>query len=107
MQKLEESNQALQDFASIASHDMQEPLRKVSSFGSVLKQKSGNSLGEDGKDYLDRMLSATKRMDSLLKALLDYSRVSTRAEPFREVDLNVLVREVLSDLEWRIGKTGG
>lgn len=107
MGKLQESNQALQDFASIASHDMQEPLRKVSSFGNRIKLKHGDALGEEGKDYLDRMLNATERMQSLLKSLLDYSRVTTKAEPFREVDLAVIVREVLSDLEVRIERTGG
>ncbi len=107
MRKLQESNQALQDFVSIASHDLQEPLRKVTSFGNRLKQKHGDAMGEKGKDYLDRMLGATDRMQILLKSLLDYSRVSTKAEPFRPVDLAEIIREVLSDLEVRIESTGG
>jgi PAS domain S-box-containing protein len=107
MQKLQESNQALQDFASIASHDMQEPLRKVQSFGNMLKKKYGDTLGEGGKDYLERMLNATDRMGSLLTSLLDYSRVSSRAEPFREVKLSAIIRDVLDDLEVRIRSTGG
>ena len=107
MAKLEKSNQALQDFASIASHDMKEPLRKVISFGNMLRQKSGESLGQSGNDYLNRMLNATERMQSLLGGLLDYSRVTTAAEPFKEVDLSDLIGEVLSDLEVRIVKTGG
>ena len=104
--KLEQSNEALQDFAFIASHDMQEPLRKVSAFGDRLKQEYGDSLGEEGNDYLSRMLNATERMQSLLKALLDYSRVTTKGEPFREVELAVVLREVLSDLEVGIEETG-
>jgi PAS domain S-box-containing protein len=107
MAKLEQSNQALQDFASIASHDMKEPLRKVISFGNMLRQKSGDSLGQSGKDYLNRMLHATERMQSLLTGLLDYSRVTTTSEPFEEIDLSDLIGEVLSDLEVRILKTGG
>ncbi|MGO9019545.1 MAG: PAS domain S-box protein, partial [Syntrophobacteraceae bacterium] len=107
MTKLEQSNQALQDFASIASHDMKEPLRKVISFGNMLRQKSGESLGQSGNDYLDRMLHATERMQSLLAGLLDYSQVATASEPFKEVDLSDLVGEVLSDLEVRIVRTGG
>jgi light-regulated signal transduction histidine kinase (bacteriophytochrome) len=107
MKKLEESNQALQEFASIASHDMQEPLRKVSSFGNMLKQKYGDSIGEGGKDYLDRMLGATDRMQILLKSLLEYSRVTSRAESFKQVELSTIIREVLSDLEVRIASTGG
>ena len=107
MAKLEQSNQALQDFASIASHDLKEPLRKVISFGNMLRQRSGDSLGQSGNDYLNRMLNATERMQSLLTGLLDYSRVATASEPFKEVDLSDLIGEVLSDLEVRIVKTGG
>ena len=105
--ELERSNQALQDFASIASHDMQEPLRKVISFGKRVKEKYSDSLGEDGNDYLERMLKATDRMQTLLKSLLEYSRVTTRAEPFREVELAAIVEEVISDLEVSLEKTGG
>ncbi|SPF50533.1 putative Histidine kinase [Syntrophobacter sp. SbD1] len=107
MAKLEQSNQALQDFASIAAHDLREPLRKVISFGDMLRQESGESLGQSGNDYLNRMLHATERMKSLLTGLLDYSRVATAAEPFKEVDLSDLIGEVLSDLEVRVVKTGG
>jgi PAS domain S-box-containing protein len=106
MSKLEESNQSLRDFASIASHDLQEPLRKVISFGNMLKQKYNDLLGQTGNDYLGRMLDATQRMQSLLMGLLEYSRVTTKADPFTEVDLTRIVRDVLSDLEVRIEKTG-
>jgi PAS domain S-box-containing protein len=107
MTKLERSNQALQDFAYIAAHDMKEPLRKVISFGNLLSQKYKDSLAQTGNDYLNRMLHATERMQSLLTGLLDYSRVATAAEPFKEVDLSGLIREVISDLEVRIVRTGG
>jgi light-regulated signal transduction histidine kinase (bacteriophytochrome) len=73
----------------------------------MLRQKSGDSLGQTGNDYLDRMLNATGRMQSLLWGLLDYSRVATAAEPFKEVDLSDLIGEVISDLEVRIVTTGG
>ena len=105
--KLEESNQALRDFASIASHDLQEPLRKVKTFGGMLKQKCGDLIGEEGFSYLERVLDANQRMQSLLTALLEYSRLSTRADPFVEVELAKIICEVLSDLEVRIEKTGG
>lgn len=107
MAKLEQSNQALQDFAYIAAHDLREPLRKVTSFGNMLRQKCEDSLGQTGNDYLNRMLSAAERMQSLLTGLLAYSRVATAGEPFEEVDLSDLVGEVISDLEVRIVKTGG
>jgi light-regulated signal transduction histidine kinase (bacteriophytochrome) len=107
MTKLEESNQALQDFAAIASHDLQEPLRKVAAFGNMLKQKCGGSLEEQGRDYLERILNANQRMQALLSALLEYSRLSTKVAPFVEVALTKLIQEVLSDLEVTIVKTGG
>ena len=107
MAKLEQSNLALQDFAYIAAHDMKEPLRKVMSFGNLLSQKYKDSLAQTGNDYLNRMLHATERMQSLLMGLLDYSRVATAAEPFKEVDLSGLIGEIISDLEVRIVKTGG
>lgn len=107
MARLEESNQALQDFASIAAHDLQEPLRKVRTFGGMLKQKWGDSLGDQGNGYLERVLNANQRMESLLAALLEYSRLTTRADPFVEVPLTKLIHEVLSDLEVRIQGTGG
>ncbi|MGA2402318.1 MAG: GAF domain-containing protein [Syntrophobacteraceae bacterium] len=106
MSRLEESNRALHDFAFIASHDLQEPLRKVKTFGGMLKQKWGGSLGEQGNDYLGRMLAATQRMQSLLAALLEYSRLATKADPFVEVGLTGIVAEVLCDLEVRIERTG-
>ncbi len=106
MEKLRQSNQALQDFASIASHDLQEPLRKVISFGDMLKKRSEAALGETGNEYLDRMLAATRRMQSLLTGLLEYSRVTTQANPFTRIDLNEIVSEVLSDLEIRIEMVG-
>ena len=105
--ELQRSNQALQDFAFIASHDMQEPLRKVISFGNMLQQKYKDSLEQTGNDYLNRMLDATERMHSLLTGLLEYSRVTTNPEPFREVDVSAVIHEVLSDLEIIIKQTGG
>lgn len=106
MARLEQSNQALQDFASIAAHDLQEPLRKVITFGNMVKQRYIDSLGQTGSDYISRMLDATQRMQSLLKGLLEYSRVATQANPFVKIDLGSIVSEVLSDLEVRIQSTG-
>ncbi len=104
---LERSNQALQEFSSIASHDMQEPLRKIRTFGDQLKRNHGECLTGCGADYLDRMLGAASRMQKLLEALLDYSRLSTRADPFVRVNLGKVVREVIEDLDVRISETEG
>jgi PAS domain S-box-containing protein len=105
--ELQRSNQALQEFASFASHDLREPLRKVQMFGDLLRDHSEKGLGNEAQDYVFRMTSATKRMQSLLDALLDYSRVTTRAKPIVEVRLNRVVEDVVTDLEARIQQTGG
>ena len=104
---LSQSNRELQDFASVASHDLQEPLRKIQAFGDRLRQKCEGQLSEAGNDYLARMLNAASRMQTLINDLLTFSRVTTKAQPFSKVDLNVIARDVLSDLEVRIEQTGG
>jgi two-component system sensor kinase FixL len=104
--ELERSNRELQDFAYVSSHDLQEPLRKIQAFGDRLKAKELDKLSEQGKDYIDRMLNAAFRMQKLINDLLSFSRVTTQSQPFTKVDLNLLLREVLSDLEVVIDKTG-
>lgn len=104
--RLKRTNQELRDFASIASHDLQEPLRKVSTFGSILEAKFSDPLGKEGQAYLTKMLDATARMQALIHSLLIYARVTTRSEPFVSVDLGKLVKEVLLDLEIPIQETG-
>lgn len=103
---LQRSNQELQDFAYVASHDLQEPLRKIQAFGNLLVDEYGDSLG-DGRDYLSRMQNAASRMSTLIEDLLAFSRVTTQAKPFSPVDLNVIAQEVLADLETRIADTRG
>ncbi|MFZ0533582.1 MAG: PAS domain S-box protein [Anaerolineales bacterium] len=105
--KLEQSNRDLQEFAYIASHDLQEPLRKVLAFGDRLANKYGDLLDETGRDYLKRMRDASQRMQTLINDLLAFSRVSTRAQPFDKVNLNSLIQEVISDLENQIDRTQG
>lgn len=104
--KLERSNKELQDFAFIASHDLQEPLRKVRAFGSLLMEEHGGCLDGQGRDYLHRMMGATERMSEMIQSLLNYSRVATRAEVFQKVALTELVQEVVRDLESYIKKSG-
>jgi signal transduction histidine kinase len=105
--KLERSNQELQSFASVASHDLQEPLRKIEAFGDRLQKKYSEQLTGDGALYLDRMQDAARRMRALINALLSYSRVTTKALPYAQVSLNDIAAEVLSDLQMRIEDTGG
>lgn len=103
--RLEQNNRELQEFAYVASHDLQEPLRKVRAFGDRLQTKCGPAFTDEGRDYLARMLSAAQRMQVLIQDLLEFSRVTTRAQPFVSVDLNKVAREVVSDLEVRIEQT--
>jgi light-regulated signal transduction histidine kinase (bacteriophytochrome) len=103
---LERSNQELEQFASVASHDLQEPLRKIQAFGDRLATKFGEQLGEDGRDYVERMQRSAARMRTLINDLLSFSRVSTQAQPFSHCELGTIARDVVGDLERRIEETG-
>ncbi len=105
--KLEQSNRELQEFAYVASHDLQEPLRKVQAFGDRLEKKCAAQLTDEGRDYINRMRSAANRMQNLINDLLTFSRVSTKTQPFQPVDLKKIAEEVVSDLEIRIEQTVG
>lgn len=106
-QQLERSNRDLQDFAFIASHDLQEPLRKIQAFGDLLMQEIGAQENSQAEDFVNRMRDAAARMKRMIDDLLSYSRVSTRENPLELVDLSQLASEVLSDQEVRIAMSGG
>lgn len=97
--ELARSNAELTDFAYIASHDLQEPLRKISAFGDRLQSKYEAVLDEKGRDYLARMQNAALRMEQLINDLLQYSRVTTKGRPMAPVVLKEVLRVVLDDLE--------
>ncbi len=103
--ELARSNQDLEQFAYSASHDLQEPLRKVMAFGSLLEKEYGAKLEGDGHLYLASIAKATLRMQTLINDLLSYSRVTTQGKRFVAVNMNEVVRGVLSDLEVRIRET--
>ncbi len=103
--ELERSNSELQDFAYVSSHDLQEPLRKIRAFGDRLKREV-QQMNDKSIDYLERMISAAERMQVLINDLLSFSRVSTNAKSFQDVDLNQIAKEVLSDLEIAIENSG-
>jgi signal transduction histidine kinase len=105
--RLERSNKELQDFASVASHDLQEPLRKIQAFSDRLRTRCAAALDDVGRDYLDRVQNAAKRMQTLINDLLTFCRITTKAQPFVPTDLKGAALEVISDLEVRIEQVGG
>ena len=105
--KLESLNSELQEFAFVASHDLQEPLRKIQTFGNLLAVKFTDSIEPDGLDYLMRMTRAADRMSELLRSLLNYSRIVTQPNPFVSTSLAKIIQEAASDLELVIKRANG
>ncbi len=99
---LNRSNIELEQFAYVASHDLQEPLRKIIAFGERLDIKFGNILGDDGKLYLTRMISASLRMKLLIENLLNFSTITKHNADFKPTDLNDILKSALSDLDIKI-----
>ncbi len=104
-ENLARSNRDLQEFAQVASHDLQEPLRKIRYFSGKLRDGLGETLAEDQLNTLGRLNSATERMQRLINDLLDFARVTTRAKPFIVLALDTAVTEALSNLEATIAET--
>jgi len=105
--ELERSNKELEQFAYIASHDLQEPLRKIRTFGDRLHTKCGQQLDDVGRECLTRMQDAAERMQRLIDGLLTLSRVTTQGQEFVRVNLEEVVQEVVRDLEAQIEKVQG
>jgi PAS domain S-box-containing protein len=105
-QELERSNRELEQFAYVASHDLQEPLRKIQAFGDRLRDRFRDQVGDQGREYIDRMLASAGRMRRLIDDLLAYSRLTTQARPFTRTDLNDVLHDVVEDLAARVEATG-
>ena len=105
--ELERSNRELEQFAAIASHDLQEPLRKIRTYADVLQQRHAVVLDEAVRDYLQRIVSAAGRMQTLIGDLLQLSRITVTPRPFVPVDLGRVVPEVLSDMEVALRESNG
>jgi len=103
--KLAESNHELEQFAYIVSHDLQSPLQTTMGFARLLGKKYESILDEKATHYIDRIVEGSNRMNHLIKDLLEYSRIQTRAKSFEAIDLNSVFQEVLFSLEWSIKKT--
>lgn len=96
------TNQQLEEFAHVASHDLQEPLRKIEVFGGRLSEKAAGQLEGSSVRYLERILDATRRMRKLINDLLDFSKIGDQRASFEKVDLNAVLQGALSDLDLRI-----
>jgi signal transduction histidine kinase len=105
-EELQRSNRELEEFAFVASHDLQEPLRKIRAFGDRLQQRYSSELGEVGSDYVMRMQAASERMSVLIDNLLSFSRVTTKQRSFASVDLSNIIHRVMDDLEYAVEESG-
>ncbi|WP_247001467.1 PAS domain-containing protein [Halosolutus gelatinilyticus] len=105
IEKLEASNERLEQFAYAASHDLQEPLRMVSSYLQLLERRYGDDLDDDGREFLEFAVDGADRMREMITALLEYSRVDTRGDPLEPVDLNRVFEDVLENLQVRIAES--
>jgi PAS domain S-box-containing protein len=104
--RLELMNEELQEFAHVASHDLQEPLRKIQTFCDMAKKRCAPALDSTGQEYLERVLNSAARMRQLLDDLLQFSRVATRPEPFKEIDLGEIARESADIFEAEVRTAG-
>ncbi|UFH54350.1 ATP-binding protein [Spirosoma sp. KNUC1025] len=96
--ELKRSNENLQSFAYIASHDLQEPLRKIQSFGDILKDYYAEIIDEEGNEIINRMQIAAERMSLLIRDILDYSQISSQRETFHPFSLTKLIDDIIEDL---------
>jgi signal transduction histidine kinase len=106
MERLEAANDRLQQFAYIASHDLQEPLRMVSSYMTLLEDEYREDLDEEAQEYIDYAVDGSERMQDMVDGLLEYSRVRTQGEEFTKTDANEILEEVCQNLELRIEESG-
>jgi PAS domain S-box-containing protein len=104
--ELEHSNQELQQFAHVASHDLQEPLRMVSSYLRLLEQRCQGQLDEAASEYIAFAVDGAARMQALIRDLLAYSRVGTHGEPFEPTDCQAVLEQVLQDLKVTLEESG-
>ncbi len=102
--ELKRSHQALEEFATIASHDLNEPLRKISFYAGKIRALNNSLLEDSSYTYLSSLEASAEKMSLLIKALLNYSRINLRSEPLKSTSLNEIIKSVLSDLEVSIHK---
>ncbi|WP_342708198.1 sensor histidine kinase [Natrinema salaciae] len=103
--ELEASNERLEQFAYAASHDLQEPLRMVTSYLQLVEDRYGDELDEDGAEFIEFAVDGADRMKAMIDGLLDYSRIETQGDPFEAVDLDGVLDDALVDLQCKIETT--
>ncbi|MFP8952387.1 PAS domain S-box protein [Natrialbaceae archaeon A-arb3/5] len=103
--RLEASNERLEHFAYAASHDLQEPLRMVSSYLQLIESRYGDQLDEDGREFLEFAVNGADRMREMIDGLLEYSRIETQGDPLEPTDLDTVIADTLEDLQVRIQET--
>ncbi|GAB3677549.1 sensor histidine kinase [Halopiger thermotolerans] len=103
--QLEASNEQLEQFAYAASHDLQEPLRMVTSYLQLIEDRYGDDLDEDCTEFIEFAVDGADRMDAMIDGLLEYSRVDTQGDSFEAVDLDAVFEDVCTDLQFRIEET--
>lgn len=105
-QRLEESNERLEQFAYAASHDLQEPLRMITSYLELLERRYGDELDEDAEEFIAFAVDGADRMREMVDGLLDYARVDAKGEPFEPVELDGVLEETLDTLRMKIDESG-
>ncbi|OAQ53637.1 histidine kinase [Natrinema mahii] len=103
--KLEESNERLEQFAYAASHDLQEPLRMISSYLRLLESRYADDLDADGREFIDYAVDGAERLSEMIDGLLEYSRIESRGDPLEPLDLEAVLADVREDLQFRIEET--
>ena len=104
-QELARSNAELEQFAYVASHDLQEPLRVITGYVSLLEQRYSDKLDQDAREFIGFATDAAHRMRALIEALLEFSRVETHGNPFEKMDCNRALSEAIADLEVSIDES--
>jgi light-regulated signal transduction histidine kinase (bacteriophytochrome) len=98
MENIARTNEHLKEFTQVASHDLKEPLRTVAAYTRLLDEHCGHSLDTKGRKYVQDIISATERMQNLIKDLLEYCRLDIESRNFQEIDTNSLLKSVMNDL---------
>ncbi|PGF16726.1 histidine kinase [Natrinema sp. CBA1119] len=103
--ELEASNERLEQFAYAASHDLQEPLRMVSSYLQLIERRYADELDADGREFIDYAVDGANRMSEMIDGLLEYSRIDSQGDPFEPVDLDAVLEDVLTDLQMMVERS--